>query len=75
MGKEAVAGLSKVKGKSQRLNGGVDRTRRWRWDEARLRVKVGFIGLGAMGLPMAKRVAGGGHETFTVARRRARTGR
>jgi 3-hydroxyisobutyrate dehydrogenase-like beta-hydroxyacid dehydrogenase len=33
-------------------------------------VKVGFIGLGAMGLPMAKRVAGAGYETFTTYRRR-----
>ena len=33
-------------------------------------MRVGFIGLGAMGLPMAKRVAGAGHETFTVSRRR-----
>jgi 3-hydroxyisobutyrate dehydrogenase-like beta-hydroxyacid dehydrogenase len=33
-------------------------------------MKVGFIGLGAMGLPMAKRVAGAGHETFTVSRPR-----
>jgi 3-hydroxyisobutyrate dehydrogenase-like beta-hydroxyacid dehydrogenase len=32
-------------------------------------MKVGFIGLGAMGLPMAKRVVGAGHETFTVIRR------
>ena len=29
-------------------------------------MRVGFIGLGAMGLPMAKRVIGGGHETFTT---------
>ncbi len=29
-------------------------------------MKVGFIGLGAMGLPMAKRVVGAGHETFTT---------
>jgi 2-hydroxymethylglutarate dehydrogenase len=29
-------------------------------------VRVGFIGLGAMGLPMAKRVVGDGHETFTT---------
>lgn len=29
-------------------------------------MKVGFIGLGAMGLPMARRVIGAGHETFTV---------
>lgn len=27
-------------------------------------MRVGFIGLGAMGLPMAKRVVGAGHETF-----------
>jgi 3-hydroxyisobutyrate dehydrogenase-like beta-hydroxyacid dehydrogenase len=33
-------------------------------------VKVGFIGLGAMGLPMAKRVVGAGHETFTLPHRR-----
>jgi len=32
-------------------------------------MKVGFIGLGAMGLPMATRVVGAGHETFTVTRR------
>jgi 2-hydroxy-3-oxopropionate reductase len=29
-------------------------------------VKVGFIGLGAMGLPMARRVVGAGHDTFTT---------
>ena len=29
-------------------------------------MKVGFIGLGAMGLPMAKRVIAAGHETFTM---------
>lgn len=29
-------------------------------------MKVGFIGLGAMGLPMAKRVIGGGHELLTT---------
>jgi 2-hydroxy-3-oxopropionate reductase len=29
-------------------------------------VKVGFIGLGAMGLPMAKRVASAGHELSTT---------
>lgn len=29
-------------------------------------MKVGFIGLGAMGLPMAKRLAGAGHEVFTM---------
>lgn len=29
-------------------------------------MKVGFIGLGAMGLPMAKRVLGGGHQLFTM---------
>ena len=35
-------------------------------------MKVGFIGLGAMGLPMAKRVLGAGHETVTTfGRRRA----
>ncbi|HEY8535210.1 MAG TPA: NAD(P)-dependent oxidoreductase [Vicinamibacterales bacterium] len=33
-------------------------------------VKVGFIGLGAMGLPMAKRVVGGGYATFTTFHRR-----
>jgi 3-hydroxyisobutyrate dehydrogenase-like beta-hydroxyacid dehydrogenase len=33
-------------------------------------VKVGFIGLGAMGLPMAKRVVGAGYETFTTFKRR-----
>jgi 3-hydroxyisobutyrate dehydrogenase-like beta-hydroxyacid dehydrogenase len=33
-------------------------------------VRVGFIGLGAMGLPMAKRVVGAGHETVTVTRAR-----
>lgn len=33
-------------------------------------MKVGFIGLGAMGLPMAKRVVGAGHETFTTFHRR-----
>jgi 3-hydroxyisobutyrate dehydrogenase-like beta-hydroxyacid dehydrogenase len=33
-------------------------------------VKVGFIGLGAMGLPMAKRVVAAGHETFTTFHRR-----
>ena len=40
-----------------------------------VRVKVGFIGLGAMGLPMAKRVVGAGHETFTVVAPRRGTGR
>jgi hypothetical protein len=30
----------------------------------RLCVRLGFIGLGAMGLPMAKRVAGAGYRTF-----------
>lgn len=34
-------------------------------------MKVGFIGLGAMGLPMAKRVAGAGHQVCALARRRA----
>jgi len=29
-------------------------------------MKVGFIGLGAMGLPMAKRVLGAGHELFIM---------
>jgi 3-hydroxyisobutyrate dehydrogenase-like beta-hydroxyacid dehydrogenase len=33
-------------------------------------VKIGFIGLGAMGLPMAKRVLGAGHETTTMFHRR-----
>ena len=33
-------------------------------------MKVGFIGLGAMGLPMAKRVVGAGHQTFTTIHRR-----
>jgi 2-hydroxy-3-oxopropionate reductase len=33
-------------------------------------VKVGFIGLGAMGLPMARRVVGAGHQTFTTYHRR-----
>jgi 3-hydroxyisobutyrate dehydrogenase-like beta-hydroxyacid dehydrogenase len=33
-------------------------------------VKVGFIGLGAMGLPMAKRVIGGGYELVTTFHRR-----
>jgi 3-hydroxyisobutyrate dehydrogenase-like beta-hydroxyacid dehydrogenase len=33
-------------------------------------VKVGFIGLGAMGLPMAKRVLGAGYDTCTTYRRR-----
>jgi 3-hydroxyisobutyrate dehydrogenase-like beta-hydroxyacid dehydrogenase len=33
-------------------------------------MKVGFIGLGAMGLPMARRVIGGGHEMFTTFHRR-----
>ena len=33
-------------------------------------MKVGFIGLGAMGLPMATRVVQAGHETFTMAHRR-----
>lgn len=32
-------------------------------------MRVGFIGLGAMGLPMARRVIGAGHETFTMCRR------
>ena len=38
-------------------------------------MKVGFIGLGAMGLPMAKRVVGAGHETFTTFHRAACAGR
>lgn len=29
-------------------------------------MSVGFIGLGAMGLPMAKRILGGGHKTYTT---------
>jgi 2-hydroxy-3-oxopropionate reductase len=33
-------------------------------------MKVGFIGLGAMGLPMAKRVLGGGHKIYTTFHRR-----
>lgn len=33
-------------------------------------MKVGFIGLGAMGLPMAKRVVGAGHEVYTLVHRR-----
>jgi len=33
-------------------------------------MKVGFIGLGAMGLPMAKRVLGGGHKVYTTFHRR-----
>ena len=33
-------------------------------------VRVGFIGLGAMGLPMARRVVGAGYETFTTFHRR-----
>jgi 3-hydroxyisobutyrate dehydrogenase-like beta-hydroxyacid dehydrogenase len=33
-------------------------------------VKVGFIGLGAMGLPMARRVVGAGYDTFTTFHRR-----
>lgn len=33
-------------------------------------MKVGFIGLGAMGLPMAKRVVQAGHETTTTYHRR-----
>lgn len=33
-------------------------------------MKVGFIGLGAMGLPMASRVARGGYEVFTTVHRR-----
>jgi 3-hydroxyisobutyrate dehydrogenase-like beta-hydroxyacid dehydrogenase len=33
-------------------------------------VKIGFIGLGAMGLPMAKRVVGAGYPTFTTFHRR-----
>ena len=33
-------------------------------------MKVGFIGLGAMGLPMAKRIAGAGFEVYTVCHRR-----
>ena len=33
-------------------------------------MKVGFIGLGAMGLPMAKRVVEAGHETTTTYHRR-----
>jgi 3-hydroxyisobutyrate dehydrogenase-like beta-hydroxyacid dehydrogenase len=33
-------------------------------------VNVGFIGLGAMGLPMARRVIHGGHKTYTTFHRR-----
>jgi 3-hydroxyisobutyrate dehydrogenase-like beta-hydroxyacid dehydrogenase len=33
-------------------------------------MKVGFIGLGAMGLPMAKNVIKGGHEVFTTFHKR-----
>ena len=33
-------------------------------------MKVGFIGLGAMGLPMAKRVLGGRHQMYTTFHRR-----
>jgi 3-hydroxyisobutyrate dehydrogenase-like beta-hydroxyacid dehydrogenase len=33
-------------------------------------MKIGFIGLGAMGLPMAKRIVGAGHQTFTTLHRR-----
>lgn len=33
-------------------------------------LKVGFIGLGAMGLPMAKRVVRAGYKTYTVFHRR-----
>src|SRR5215510_8315801 len=29
-------------------------------------MNVGFIGLGAMGLPMAKRVLGGGHKMYAT---------
>jgi 2-hydroxymethylglutarate dehydrogenase len=35
-----------------------------------LNVKIGFIGLGAMGLPMAMRVVGAGYETCTTFHRR-----
>jgi 3-hydroxyisobutyrate dehydrogenase and related beta-hydroxyacid dehydrogenases len=33
-------------------------------------VNVGFIGLGAMGLPMAKRVVAAGYKTYTTFHRR-----
>lgn len=33
-------------------------------------MKVGFVGLGAMGLPMAKRVIAGGHELLTTVHKR-----
>ena len=33
-------------------------------------MKVGFIGLGAMGLPMARRVAGAGYQVVTTYHRR-----
>jgi len=33
-------------------------------------VNVGFVGLGAMGLPMAKRVVGAGFKTYTTFHRR-----
>ena len=33
-------------------------------------MNVGFVGLGAMGLPMAKRVLGGGHTMYTTVHRR-----
>jgi len=38
-------------------------------------MKVGFIGLGAMGLPMAKNVLSGGHELFTVVHKRTEPGK
>ena len=33
-------------------------------------MRVGFIGLGAMGLPMAKRVVGAGYQTFSTVHKR-----
>src|SRR5215471_11634760 len=38
-------------------------------------MNVGFIGLGAMGLPMAKRVLGGGHKMYTTFHRRRQPAR
>jgi lactate dehydrogenase-like 2-hydroxyacid dehydrogenase len=40
----------------------------------RLCVRLGFIGLGAMGLPMAKRVASAGYRTFSTVHQRREPG-
>src|SRR5689334_8013845 len=38
-------------------------------------MKIGWIGLGKMGMPMSKRVAGGGHTIIAFARNAASAGK